>query len=138
MKYRGGKNSGGAYQKIICQIPPHQIYIEPFLGSGAILRMKRAAQVSIGIDLDSRAVDAFNYESIPGAVVKVGCGIQFLESYNFQGNEFVYLDPPYLISTRRRRSRIYLRELSEEDHKRLLAIIKRIPAPVAKIGRAHV
>lgn len=36
MSYFGGKAQDGVYQTIINQIPPHQIYIEPFLGGGAI------------------------------------------------------------------------------------------------------
>ncbi|HEX8090032.1 MAG TPA: DNA adenine methylase [Blastocatellia bacterium] len=125
MKYPGGKNGGGAYQKIICQIPPHDVYIEPFLGSGAVMRMKRPARVNIGIDKDSGAVDAFNCESsLPGAVVKVGCGIQFLRRYHLRaawtGNEVIYCDPPYLIETRRRSSAIYLHEMTRNDHIDLL------------------
>jgi site-specific DNA-adenine methylase len=38
MKYPGGKNSDGTYQFIINHIPPHETYIEGFLGSGAIIR----------------------------------------------------------------------------------------------------
>ncbi|MGJ8626091.1 MAG: hypothetical protein ACSHXB_03935 [Sulfitobacter sp.] len=41
MTYPGGKNGGGAYQRIINHMPPHRFYIEPFLGSGAVLRNKR-------------------------------------------------------------------------------------------------
>lgn len=37
-------------------MPPHDIYIEPFLGSGSILRLKRAAEKTIGIDLSSEVI----------------------------------------------------------------------------------
>jgi DNA adenine methylase len=144
VRYPGGKNSGGAYQKIICQMPRHRVYIEPFLGSGAVMRHKQPAQTNIGIDKDLAIVDRFDcwrrqlqsgnaseyYEVING------CGISFLESYQWQGDEFVYCDPPYLLETRRQRSPIYLHELSREDHERLLAVIKRVPAPVAISGYA--
>ena len=43
MSYPGGKNGAGVYQAIINQMPPHQTYIEGFLGSGAVLRMKKPA-----------------------------------------------------------------------------------------------
>jgi hypothetical protein len=52
MSYPGGKNGAGVYQTIINHMPPHTTYIEPFLGSGAIMRLKRPARVNIGIDLD--------------------------------------------------------------------------------------
>jgi site-specific DNA-adenine methylase len=140
--YPGGKNSGGAYQKIICQIPPHDTYIEPFLGSGAVMRMKRPARVNIGLDLDSGVVEVFNCGraqsqlAASATVVKVGCGLEFLRSYEWQGSEFVYCDPPYIRSSRRQRGAIYLHEMTEADHKHLLAIIKLIPAPVAISGYA--
>lgn len=34
--YFGGKAGSGTYQTIINQIPPHRVYIEPFVGGGAI------------------------------------------------------------------------------------------------------
>lgn len=54
--YRGGKAGAGVYQKLINQMPPHTVYIEAFLGHGALLLHKRPAQLSIGLDLDPRAV----------------------------------------------------------------------------------
>ena len=54
--YRGGKSGAGVYQKLINLMPPHTVYIEPFLGHGAILLHKRPARLSIGLDLDARAV----------------------------------------------------------------------------------
>lgn len=56
MSYPGGKNGAGVYQTIINLMPPHEVYIEPFLGGGAILRLKQPASVNIGIDLDSAAI----------------------------------------------------------------------------------
>jgi hypothetical protein len=43
MTYPGGKNGTGTFQKIINQMPPHDVYIEAFLGSGAVMRLKRPA-----------------------------------------------------------------------------------------------
>lgn len=50
--YPGGKSGAGVYQAIINRIPPHRVYIEPFMGSGGILRHKRPAQISVGVDID--------------------------------------------------------------------------------------
>jgi len=54
--YPGGKNGAGVYQRLINLMPPHRVYIEPFLGGGAIMRLKRAAPLSIGLDLDLEAL----------------------------------------------------------------------------------
>jgi DNA adenine methylase len=39
MAYDGGK--GNLYQKIINLVPPHRVYIEPFLGGGAVAGLER-------------------------------------------------------------------------------------------------
>ena len=57
MTYPGGKNAPGVYQTIINLMPPHAVYIEPFLGSGAILRLKRPARINIGIDTDPQVIE---------------------------------------------------------------------------------
>ena len=41
MTYPGGKRGAGVYQTIINLMPPHDVYIEPFWGGGAIKRQKR-------------------------------------------------------------------------------------------------
>jgi DNA adenine methylase len=139
MRYPGGKNSGGAYQTVINQIPPHNIYIEPFLGSGAVARFKRGARVSHLIDVDPETVDAFNRECRRlqlDLTARPGCGIDFLESYQVLGDEFIYVDPPYLVSATLQRRPVYLHSLTEKDHIRLLGILKTITAPVAIAGYA--
>lgn len=56
MSYPGGKNGAGVYQSIINQMPPHEVYIEAFLGGGAIMRNKRPARLNVGIDRDQAAL----------------------------------------------------------------------------------
>jgi hypothetical protein len=55
-EYPGGKGGAGVYQTIINQMPWHETYLEPFLGGGAIMALKRPARWNIGIDLDAEAV----------------------------------------------------------------------------------
>jgi DNA adenine methylase len=57
LTYPGGKNGSGVYQRIISLMPPHEVYIEPFFGGGAIMRLKRPASLNIGIDRDRAAVE---------------------------------------------------------------------------------
>ena len=58
MQYPGGKNGAGVYQKLINLTPPHSVYIEPFLGSGAVMRLKRPAGLNVGVDLVGSALSA--------------------------------------------------------------------------------
>ncbi|MCG9790671.1 hypothetical protein L1D61_26435 [Vibrio mediterranei] len=40
MSYLGAKSGSGVYQTIINLMPPHDTYIEAFLGTGAIMRKR--------------------------------------------------------------------------------------------------
>ncbi len=71
MTYPGGKNGEGTYQRIINLMPPHETYIEPFLGSGAILRMKRPAARNIGLDLDREVIAAWRATQLDRPSAKV-------------------------------------------------------------------
>lgn len=129
MPYIGGKSQSGVYQRIINLIPPHAVYIEPFLGSGAILRLKKPAPVgSFGVDRV-----APNPALRDLAHVVQGCGIEFLEKYQWRGGEFVYIDPPYVLSTRGGRE-YYEFEMTDADHVRLLNVVQSLPCHVLLSG----
>ena len=146
MNYAGGKNGVGVYQSIINLIPPHKVYIEPFLGSGAIMRHKLPACHNIGLDLDAeivkrvRSTIAKNSDTadtqVPGTSspptwqIEAKDAFHFLENYPFTGDEFIYCDPPYMRSTRRSKGDIYKHELTRADHRRLLKILKTLPCKV--------
>jgi site-specific DNA-adenine methylase len=92
--YPGGKNGAGVYQKLINLIPPHDTYIEIHLGGGAIMRYKRAANRSIGVDIDSDVVKAWSIRKRKDLIVISGDAVRYLNSYSFSGGEFVYCAPP--------------------------------------------
>lgn len=68
--YPGGKNA--SFHKIINLIPPHDAYIELFLGSGAIMRMKRPAALNIGVEINSAVLRETAAAISPGAIVVSG------------------------------------------------------------------
>lgn len=128
MPYFGGKSQAGVFQRIINLIPPHSVFVEPFFGSGAITRLKRPAEKTIGIDRVTP-----DPALIAGVDFRIGCGIGFLETYSFEGHEVVYCDPPYLHSTRRSKTR-YRFEMSDADHAGFLRAILRLPCRVLVSG----
>lgn len=132
MRYDGGK--GRCFQRIINLMPPHQLYVEPFVGGGAVLRHKRPATRSIGLDLDPRPINRLKKVSLDGPV-ELLCtdALEFLASQVFDGETLIYADPPYLPATRRRR-RVYRYEMTEEDHERLLLILLQQPCFVMISG----
>ena len=132
MQYPGGKNLNGVYQRLINQIPPHRVYIETHLGSGAVMRHKRGAEINIGIDLDD---DVLNKWSGTRDVQLVRTdATTFLSEFAFQGDEFIYVDPPYLVSTRRSGRSLYRNDYSEEQHFELLELLTKLPCKIMVSG----
>jgi hypothetical protein len=156
VSYPGGKNGAGVYQTIINRMPPHSVYIEPFLGGGAILRLKQPAALNIGIDLDAAAIarmrewarevlhaktgDTGSRRPItPKTAIRdrqfqfhVADGIAFLKSYPFTGSELVYCDPPYMMETRTRS--LYRHEMTDLQHGQLLRVLKGLQCRVMLSG----
>lgn len=132
MRYPGGK--GKCYQHLINLMPPHRVYIESHLGGGAVMRNKKTAVRNIGIDLDPSVIARWEQESLSESCeLLLGDAVAFFEAFNFQGDELVYADPPYLTSTRRR-ERIYTYEYTEKDHERLLDALVNLPCKVMLSG----
>lgn len=131
MGYAGGK--GRLWQNIIALMPPHDVYIETHLGGGAILRHKRPARASIGVDIDPRVIKVASGWQIANLVLKNTDAVAFLESYPFTGRELVYADPPYLAATKKHR-RYYRFEYSDDDHGRLLKALLQLDCRVMISG----
>lgn len=133
MRYPGGKGAAGVHQAIINNIPPHDVYIETHLGGGNILERKKPAMRSIGVDVDRRVIDTWTARQWDGLELHCRDAAEFLEGYAFTGREFVYVDPPYLMSTRRG-GRLYRHEYDDLDHERLLCLLVELPCSVMVSG----
>jgi len=133
MRYPGGK--GRSYQRIINLMPPHRVYIETHLGGGAVLRTKRAAQRSIGIERDPLVIRRWRQHPPADTRTEIleGDAVTFLRLYPFEGDELVYSDPPYVRATRRR-ARCYRFDYDDEDHVALLTELRRLPCAVIVSG----
>ena len=145
MNYKGSKNGSGVFQTIINQIPPHDGYIEGFVGSGAILRMKKPAIVNVAIDIYTSCTDLLR-EAVPGVVVINDDAISTLRSAVDrcgcpEASCFIYLDPPYLKvdidgkPVRKSQRDIYEHEFATvEQHQTLLTLIKSLNCMVMISG----
>ena len=131
MGYPGGK--GKTYQHLVNLMPPHRRYIETHLGSGAVLRNKLPAEENIGIDIDPQVISTWSYDTIPNCDVICGDALSFLTSTELRSDDLVYMDPPYVSHTRRRK-RVYRYDYSTEDHKRLIHIALSLPCMVLISG----
>lgn len=129
-KYPGGKNQSGTYQRIINQIPPHDIYVELFLGSGAILRYKRPAEMTIGVEIDPEIFRQWEERVEYSGIVTHCDALAWLEAWRAAWPDkrvFVYADPPYLDVTRTNQN-IYRHEFASRDqHIALLGLLCDLP-----------
>lgn len=144
--YNGGKEADGTFQRIISIMPPHYIYIEPFLGNGAILRKKKPAlSSSIGIDLDASVIQKWQdiqsknkANDLPGCTFICADAIQWLENFiiparilkNHGINILLYCDPPYPMNTRKSAVSLYAYEFTPMDHSRLLDVLLKLDANI--------
>ncbi len=143
--YPGGK--GATWRQIVNQMPPHNRYFELFVGDGAVMRNKLPAFVNVGIDRDVRAVTAVR-DGIRCSIATngdrrgqwlfcVGDALDFLGGAcdGFGHGDLIYLDPPYLMSTRRSQRPLYACEFGDEaDHLRLLTAVKKLRCRVLLSG----
>ena len=98
------------------------------------MRYKLPAKTSIGIDIDPMIIEAWQQNPCDFPMT-LACedAVSFLSRYTFNGTEFVYADPPYLMSTRRGGA-LYRNEYTEEQHIELLSCLKQLPCNVMVSG----
>lgn len=137
--YFGGK--GLCFRHLINQIPPHDHLIVPFAGHCAIVRnLQLPARVLIN-DLDDSVIRYWRsyfqvWKTTSQIHIRQECGLALLESLRrspLPGKVFIYLDPPYVLSTRRSWAR-YNHELTDDEHATLLSIAAELPYPVMISG----
>lgn len=130
--YYGAKNGSGVYQAIINLIPPHETFIDGFLGTGAILKRKAPAKRDIGIDLYKPCIDEFNYTAAELHHTDI---FDFLAKFDFDNNGRIvlYLDPPYVKDTRTSKMK-YPHDFTDDDHVRLLNLALSLPIYVIISG----
>lgn len=131
--YFGGKNGPGIAQQIINHIRPHQVYAEVFGGSGAVLQMKKPAEVNYFNDLDRKVwqawKDAGSRIDIPNLYITSTCAIEMLRQWHFHSHNryCFYLDPPYPLKSRRSDRKVYRHEMTDAQHYDLLDTVRHMP-----------
>lgn len=132
MTYPGGK--GRCYQRLINLMPPHRVYIESHLGAGAVMKNKKYAEHSIGIDTDIRVIELWrpNNQNSRLKIINMDA-VEYLAGRNYAGDELIYCDPPYVPSTRNQ-SRIYRHDYTIMDHTRLLDTLVNLPCMILISG----
>ncbi|KHT34440.1 DNA adenine methylase [Pectobacterium carotovorum] len=135
MGYLGSKAASGAYQKIIANMPPHDVYVETHLGGGAVMLNKPPARLNVGVDIDQITIEEFcqlNPEFVDTLDTRLRIinedAADFLQSHDLEamGRVLIYADPPYLPETRTSNAS-YRHEYTVDDHRELIAILRQCP-----------
>ena len=138
MHFVGSKGGAGVAQWLISAMPAHRVYVEPFLGRGVVLKEKKPAAASIGIDYDSGIIQEWLGRpgpAQPGLSIVHGDALELLRSFKVESDWLIYADPPYLGTARSCQRRYYKHELfSEAAHDRLLSILQALPCMVMISG----
>ncbi len=130
--YPGGKGGDGTMQFIINQIPEHDIYVEPFLGGGAIMRHKRPAPIlNVGIELDPEVIEVWraatqNIELHHDNAFTYLVGVAARNAGATSQRTFLFVDPPYLDATLSNGRAPYRFRMPYERHVELLERLKTI------------
>lgn len=155
MSFPGSKGQAGTWQRIIGQMPPHSVYVEPFAGSAQVWRRKRPAVRSILIEKDAAVIarigadnnlvvpdervfafadEQFNLLNGAGRTTVInGDSLKLLPVLKLPADAVIYCDPPYLLTTRQQRF-YYDHELSDEGHASLLTLLKALRCRVLVSG----
>ena len=132
MNYKGNKNIDGVKQKILSLIPKHRVFIEGFAGGAGIAKnIYTGSETVILIEKNKKQCDILELD-LPGSVVVNDCVFDFIENFKYiiNPNVVLFLDPPYIFSTRFNNSIFYDFELSDNDHVKLLLSILQLPCNV--------
>ncbi len=134
-KFVGGKGGMGVPQRLINQIPPHEVLIEPFAGEAVIACTMRPASEIILVDKVRQPGLAIPATHRRVTTFLQGDGISYLRERKYSGKEFVYADPPYLLSARAARGKHYYEhDWQDAMHRRFLAVAVAINARVMISG----
>jgi DNA adenine methylase len=130
----GSKAAMGAAQRVISEMPPHELYIEAFAGGAAVGRMKRPASQEIYIERDPDTAASLN-RLMPDRQIVVGDCTRVIVPESIPDEAVLYADPPYLMSVRRSAKKYYRYELaSDAEHDRMLSWLKRFRCRVLLSG----
>jgi len=133
--WTGAKNGSGVWQTIINQLPPHAVFVELFVGSGAVTRRKKLAASTIVVDADAAVAEA--WRSVHPSINAVCDDARsWLKVWRLWGPDCViYADPPYLRSVRSCKRDYYRHEFATDaEHRQLLGLLRKVPAKVVISG----
>ncbi|MBU2826384.1 DNA adenine methylase, partial [Acidithiobacillus ferrooxidans] len=86
------------------------------------------ARKDVTLHTMGKYLDALNHAGrrLENVIIKQGDGLAVIEEYADVKDAFFYIDPPYVMDTRRTGKSDYAGELTNDDHHRLVDLLLRI------------
>lgn len=140
--YPGAKGGNGVAERIISLMPVHSTYVELCCGSAVVFRKKRPAAAAILADLDPEIVSLWAARFLPATVVIKADATEksswppSLKAATLDPNTLLYCDPPYLSTPTVNGNRYPCRLDREEDHRKLIGVLRQLPCRVMLSGYA--
>jgi|GEM_PF-1203111 hypothetical protein len=123
--YPGNKHSAGVYQRLINQLPVHDVFVSGFLGKCAVMSHKHPAMVNYGIDPNLEGLKTY-WDSLQRSDIQLfrDSFFEWIKKFTFskatKERWLIYLDPTYLLSTRSSGKIYYDHEMTDEQHADLI------------------
>jgi len=121
--YPGNKHSAGVPQRLINQIPVHDVRISGFGGKCAVMSYMVPAISNFVVDVNLDALREY-WKAFPHVKTERADFLTWIKQFTFSKQTgpryFIYLDPPYLFSSRRSGAIIYDHEMTDEQHADLI------------------
>lgn len=126
--YPGRKGAAGTLQQIISQIPKCEVFIDAMCGSGIVSSAISGCHRIVN-DIDVSIIDRLRYAAADVTFTNLDYR-QVLKQYdNGSQNRVIYFDVPYLMATRSYQLPIYKHDWTDVDHKKFIAIARKITIP---------
>lgn len=118
--YPGNKHNPALYPHLINLVPPITLWAEATCGSAGLYCNMAPASHTVLNDIDPVIFDFWDNQGLPNCTVLNTDAAIILTVYGQSETAFIYLDPPYPITSRRSQKALYNYEMSDQDHERLL------------------
>lgn len=122
--YTGHKKVNGLFQKIINQVPKHDMYVELFAGSAAICSLFSVPADTIVLndinpEVHNLLCEKYRDENV---FIRNRDALEFLQKMRhvWKQDVFVFLDPPYHHDTRPLATELYKHEMTHQQHVKFL------------------
>lgn len=158
--YYGGKGGTGTPQAIINNIPNFSAYCELFLGGGSIFRhIHFEPDDAIWLnELNYPVFNQWKQAKLNGEIPYQSLGITNEDAFEIikalaysrqmvfnpqtgkyipSSDTFVFLDPPYVINSRKTPRLVYDCELTDEQHEEFIGLIRAMPQKVMVTHYPH-